>query len=99
MILLAVPFIFVTIVAFWLKSDRQFLLFGAEIPLWLILGVVALIMLIVFLVVFFVEETFVDPILYFLGWAPLVFVVCALVLNQGILLFVFPVDGALHFIA
>jgi len=98
LILLAIPFVFVTIVAFWFHSDRNFEFFGATIPLWLILAIVALLMLIIFLVVFFVEETFVDPVLYFLGWAPVVVVVSVLIIVQGIFLGLHPVDGILYYI-
>ena len=100
LILLAIPFVFVTIIAFWLKSDRKFNVAGSSIPLWLILGIVALVMLILFLVVFFVEETIVDPILYFLGWAPVVVVVSIFIIVQGVLMVLFTphIDGILHFV-
>ena len=41
-----------------------------------------------------VEETVVDPTLWFLGWAPLKLTVCILVILQGILLLLNP-DGIL----
>lgn len=95
MILLAIPFLLIAIVAFWFKSDRTFRLFGGTIPLWVVLGVVFLIMLLIVLIVFFVEESFVDPILYLLGWAPVVFVVSLITIIQGIFLLVYPIDGLL----
>ena len=95
MILFAIPFILIAIVAFWFHSDRTFRLFGGTIPLWLVLGVVSLIMLVIFLIVFFVEESFVDPVLYVLGWAPIVFLVSLLTVIQGVLLLIYPLDGLL----
>jgi hypothetical protein len=97
-ILLAIPFILIAIVAFWFKSDRQFNIAGTSIALWLILGIVALLMLILFLIIFFVEESFVDPVLFFLGWAPVVFIASLLMLVQGVLLLLYPINGLLNFI-
>lgn len=90
LILLAMPFVFITIVAYWFHSDKQISFFGINIPVLLLLGIVALIMIIIFLVVFFVEETFVDPVLYFLGWAPVVIVVSVFIIVQGVALYIYP---------
>ena len=97
-ILMAIPFIVIAIVTFWLRNGRELNIAGVKVSLWIVLAVVAVIMLLLFLIVFFVEETFVDPILYFLGWAPVVFVVCILTIVQGIFLIVNPVEGLLQYI-
>ena len=97
-ILMAVPFIVIAIVTFWLRNGHEISVGGTKISLWIVLSLVAVVMLLLFLIVFFVEETFVDPILYFLGWAPIVFIVCILVILQGIFLAVNPIDGLLKYI-
>ena len=89
---------FDAIVTFWLRNGHEISVGGTKISLWIVLSLVAVVMLLLFLIVFFVEETFVDPILYFLGWAPIVFIVCILVILQGIFLAVNPIDGLLKYI-
>ena len=97
-VLLAIPFIIVALVAFWFKNDRQFTVFGFTLNFWFVLAVVAIIMLLLFILVFFIEESFVDPVLFFLGWSPVVFVVSLLVLLQGLLLLFNPIEGLLKYI-
>ncbi len=100
-LILPIPFILMSVVAYLVRDShkKEYDIFGTMIPLWLILSIIALILLILFLIIFFVTEIIMNPILYALGWAPLVFVVGILVLIQGILLLFFPVAGALHFIS
>lgn len=92
-VLLAIPFILVTILALWFRGGKNFSIFGNTISLWSIMALVTIIMLLLFILVFFIEESIVDPILFFLGWAPVVFVVCVLILVHGIALFFEPVEG------
>ena len=100
LLLPVIPFFIVAIFAFLVKDShpKNYTFFESTIPLWVILTVVALIMLIFFLMVYLVTETIVNPILYFVGWAPVILVVCILLIIQGILLLVFGVDGALYFL-
>ncbi len=100
LILLVIPFLVISAVAFLVKDShpKNYDFFGTSISLWVILTIIALIMLIFLLIVFFVTETIVNPILYVIGWAPLLFVVCLLVLIQGVLLLIFPVNGILYFL-
>lgn len=101
LILLVIPFIVIAAAAFIVKDSRyakSYTFFGTTIALWVLLTIVALIMLIFLLIVFFVTEIVVNPILYIIGWAPLLFVVCLLVLIQGVLLLIFPINGALQFL-
>ena len=100
LLLPVIPFFIVAILAFLVKDShpKNYTFFSSTIPLWVILTVVALVMLIFFLMVYLVTETIVNPILYFVGWAPVILVVCILLIIQGILLLVFGVDGALYFL-
>lgn len=97
-ILLATPLVLMTIVGLWFRSGKQFEVVGIEIPLWLVLGIVSLLMLILFVIVFVVEETTIDPILFFIQWAPVVLAVCFLMVIQGLLLLIFPTNGIAEFL-
>ena len=94
-IIIAVPFVFLTILVVWFKKDKNFTIFGMSISLLVVLIAVSILMLLLFVLVFFVEETVVDPTLWFLGWAPFKVIVCVLVIMQGVSLIFNPVDGFL----
>lgn len=95
--ILLIPLVLVTIVAAWFAAGREFEVFGFVIPLWVPLAVITVIMLIVFIIIYWLEETAIDPLLTFLGWAPFVVIISALLIIQGILLIFYHPDGIAEF--
>lgn len=83
--LLFIPIILISFGALFISGNKQVRFVGnIIIPLWLIFLVVSLIFIILFLIIFFVEETAVDPFLYIIGWSPWVVILSILVLLQGL---------------
>ena len=97
LILILAPLIIVAIAAFAFATEKV-TFFGFSINFWFILGAIMFAFIVVFLIVFFVEEATIDPILTVIGWAPVIVVVCAIVLLQGLAMIIFgDMRGLLHF--
>ena len=88
LILILAPLVIIAIAAFFLSADK-ITLFGFSTPFYFIVGAVMFAFIVIFLIVFFVEESTIDPILTVIGWAPVIVVVCALVLLQGLAMIIF----------
>ena len=87
-----IPIILVLVLAITIVRDAPLSFLGFTIPLWLILGGLTILLFIIFALIFFSEETMVDPLLSIIGWAPFVIIVSALLLLHGILFFL-PQNG------
>ena len=65
---------------------------------WILLLVFFLAFLVLFLMVFFVEETVIDPLLKLIGWAPMVTVLCLLVILHGlVIVFLGNIEGLSYY--
>ena len=86
-----IPLILGLVAAISFLRDEPFSLFGIiTLPLWFILGGLTILLFIIFALIFFSEETMVDPLLGIIGWAPFVGILSFLLLLHGALLFIDP---------
>jgi hypothetical protein len=87
MFLLLLPIIIITFAAFYFSGSREIRLPGGiNFPLWAIFLVIFLAFIIMFLLIFFVEESAIDPFLAIVGWSPWVVLLSLIIILHGLAL-------------
>lgn len=97
-IVITIPFIIIGILTIYLRNSDNLTVLGNPVSLTAVVGLGLILIFGLFILVFFVEDIVVDPLLWLIGWAPLKLVVCILVILQGVFLFLNPVNGLLTLI-
>ena len=65
--------------------------FAFDIPLWIVILLIVIIVGLLFVITWFTEFT-IDRVLQLISWAPVVIIFCGLLTIQGLLLFLLPSD-------